>query len=99
MTGKKEFRNVQCKNVHPADPDSVTRFNLSHRFAVTKLIAVFVIVVAGLVVFCRGDIDHFTGNPFEGSQTNLGELALSLYSGLFSYAGWLVSKYLGQETD
>jgi L-type amino acid transporter 7/L-type amino acid transporter 6 len=58
------------------------------RFAVTKLLAVFVIIIAGIVVFCIGDTDSFTAEPFRGTSTNVGELALSLYSGLFSYAGW-----------
>ena len=52
-----------------------------------KLLAVAVIIVAGLVYLCIGDENNFA-TPFEGTTTDPGKIALAFYSGLFSFGGW-----------
>jgi len=52
-----------------------------------KLLAVGVIIVAGLVYICLGEENHFA-TPFEDTSMDLGKIALAFYSGLFSFGGW-----------
>ena len=60
---------------------------LQDGFAVMKLIALAVIIIAGLVFLLIGDEDNFR-KPFEETSTDPGKIALAFYSGLFSFAGW-----------
>lgn len=34
--------------------------------------------------------------PFEGSNTEPGKVAVAFYAGIFSYSGWLVSVSVGR---
>ena len=43
-----------------------------------------------------GNVTHFK-NPWEGSQTSPGYIALSFYSGLFSYSGWTYLNFVTEE--
>ncbi|XP_072177368.1 Y+L amino acid transporter 2-like [Diadema setosum] len=54
-------------------------------FTVAKLSALFIIIISGLVLLCKGNTQNFE-NAFEG--TDLSGLGVAFYSGLFSYAGW-----------
>jgi amino acid transporter len=60
---------------------------LQDGFAVMKLIALAVIIIAGLVFYFVGDVDNLS-QPFEGTSTDPGKISLAFYSGLFSFAGW-----------
>jgi len=73
---------VNCYNVRWA-----TR--VQDIFTGTKLLALLVIIVAGAYVLGAGKVTH-TGISMEGTSTSPGYIALSFYSGLFSYAGWCV---------
>ena len=41
-----------------------------------------------LVRFIFSGETQYFHNMFEGTTTNVGDLSLSIYSGLFAYAGW-----------
>lgn len=68
----------------------VTR--LQDVFSMTKVLALVCIVFVGFWALIEGQsLD--SGNIMEGTNYNPGEVALAFYSGMFSFAGWLV-KYL-----
>ncbi|KAG8303986.1 Y+L amino acid transporter 2, partial [Homalodisca vitripennis] len=56
-------------------------------FTATKILALVVIVLAGLWTLVRGETSNIS-TGFEGTRYEPGHIALSFYSGLFSYAGW-----------
>ena len=56
-------------------------------FTGTKLLALVVIIVAGLYALGAGKTENLQV-PFQNTISSPGYIALSFYSGLFSYAGW-----------
>ncbi|CAH1780167.1 unnamed protein product [Owenia fusiformis] len=56
-------------------------------FTAAKLLALAMITVTGLVVIFMGETTNFE-NSFDGTIKDVGKISLSLYSGLFAYAGW-----------
>jgi len=69
---------------------------LQDTFTVTKLIALAVVVIAGLVVLCMGETNNFS-TPFEETNYDVGKIALAFYSGLFSFAGWNYLNFVTEE--
>lgn len=65
-------------------------------FTGTKLLALVVIVVAGLWALGAGKTENLQ-HPFQDTTTSPGYLALSFYSGLFSYAGWNYLNFVTEE--
>lgn len=63
-------------------------------FTFAKLLALCVIIAAGLYQLCNGQTQHFT---FENSKTEVTSLALSFYSGLFAYNGWNYLNFIIEE--
>ncbi|XP_011305349.1 large neutral amino acids transporter small subunit 1 isoform X2 [Fopius arisanus] len=63
-------------------------------FTYAKLLALFVIIVAGGYQLSRGRVEHFT---FEGTNTEVTSIALSFYSGLFAYNGWNYLNFIIEE--
>lgn len=57
-------------------------------FTGTKVLALVMIIISGLYVMVLGDDDLFSKEPFKGTNTEPGYVALAFYSGLFSYSGW-----------
>lgn len=80
---------INCYNVKWA-----TRVQDSFTFG--KIIALLVIIAAGLVHMGVGNTQNFE-NAFEGTTTEPGYVALSFYSGLFSYAGWNYLNFVTEE--
>ncbi|XP_076333155.1 Y+L amino acid transporter 2-like [Tachypleus tridentatus] len=80
---------INCYNVRWA-----TRVQDGLTFS--KIIALIVIIIAGLVHIGCGHIEHFE-NAFEGTNTEPGYIALAFYSGIFSYAGWNYLNFVTEE--
>ncbi|XP_065567243.1 large neutral amino acids transporter small subunit 2-like isoform X2 [Artemia franciscana] len=65
-------------------------------FMFSKLGALLIIIVAGIYqLFCDGLTKFY--NPFEGTSTDPGQIAVSFYSGIFSYAGWNYLNFMTEE--
>ncbi|XP_014674606.1 PREDICTED: Y+L amino acid transporter 2-like [Priapulus caudatus] len=66
-------------------------------FTVAKLIALVIIIVAGLVYLGKGQTANFE-NSFEGTK-GPANIVLAFYSGLFSYAGWNYLNFVTEELE
>jgi len=65
-------------------------------FMVTKVAALVIIVVAGMVHLCLGNTSNFA-DPFAGTKTEPGQVAVSFYNGIYSYAGWNYLNFMTEE--
>lgn len=65
-------------------------------FTGTKILALLVIVGAGIYYFFAGDTDNLS-SPMEGSYSSPGFIALAFYNGLFSYSGWNYLNFVTEE--
>lgn len=67
-------------------------------FTVTKLAALVLIIVTGLVLICIGDPyrDSFE-NAFDIPPVGAGQIALAFYSGLWAYNGWNYLNFITEE--
>ncbi|KAK6186266.1 hypothetical protein SNE40_008336 [Patella caerulea] len=65
-------------------------------FTISKVIALLIIIVTGLVFLFMGSTESFK-EPFQGSTTDPSKFAMAFYSGLFSYAGWNYLNFVTEE--
>ncbi|CAH1779417.1 unnamed protein product [Owenia fusiformis] len=61
-----------------------------------KLLALGTIVCAGMYALSQGGTKRFE-NSFEGSTSSVGGLVMSIYYGLYAYAGWENMNYATEE--
>jgi len=74
--------------------------SLQNVFMVAKLSALGLVIVGGCMAFAYGGDEvgaiRFK-DPWEGTSTDPGKLAVSFYQGIFSYAGWNYLNFMTEE--
>jgi L-type amino acid transporter 8 len=65
-------------------------------FTYAKLVALALIIVTGFVQLGRGEFEHFQ-SPFENTKSDIGQISLAFYSGLFAYNGWNYLNFVIEE--
>ena len=63
-------------------------------FTFAKLSALIMIIITGFIQVGKGKTENFT---FDGTETDVTKVALSLYSGLFAYNGWNYLNFVIEE--
>lgn len=56
-------------------------------FSVGKILSLTIIIIAGIVMLCKGNTANFN-NAFEGETPGPEGIALAFYQGLWAYDGW-----------
>ncbi|XP_055002181.1 large neutral amino acids transporter small subunit 1 [Sorex araneus] len=67
-------------------------------FAAAKLLALGLIILLGFIQLGKGNVSNL--NPrqsFEGTNLDVGNIVLALYSGLFAYGGWNYLNFVTEE--
>uniref|UniRef100_A0A8C3TLL7 b(0,+)-type amino acid transporter 1 n=1 Tax=Catharus ustulatus TaxID=91951 RepID=A0A8C3TLL7_CATUS len=80
---------INCLNVRLAT-------SVMNIFTAAKLLALFVIVVGGLVLLAQGQTQSFQ-NGFQGTTAGVGTVGVAFYQGLWSYDGWNNLNYVTEE--
>jgi len=70
---------------------------LQDYFAYGKIIALIVIIAAGFTNLIRGTGTDVFEDPWKGTEYNIGNWALALYSGLYAFAGWDTLNFMTEE--
>ncbi|XP_018025153.1 Y+L amino acid transporter 2-like [Hyalella azteca] len=65
-------------------------------FMVTKIAALLMIIVAGMIHLGKGHTENFQ-DAFKGTTTDPGQVAVSFYNGIYSYAGWNYLNFMTEE--
>ena len=69
-------------------------FKVQDYFTYAKLFALIMICITGFIQLGRGRTEFFT---WENTETDVTVIALSFYSGLFSYTGWNYLNFIIEE--
>lgn len=80
--------------INSYDMKSTTK--MQNVFMFTKVAALVMIIIAGVIYMCMGHMENFE-KPFEDSTTDIGKLSVAFYSGIFSYAGWNYLNFMTEE--
>jgi len=72
---------------------------LQNVFMVTKLAALGLVIVGGIMALSQPGGTKMFHNAFEGTSTDPGQISVSFYSGIFSYAGWNYLNFMTEELN
>ncbi|ELT91421.1 hypothetical protein CAPTEDRAFT_195357 [Capitella teleta] len=67
-------------------------------FFVCKLAAVSLIAVGGLVKLFQGHTEYLS-TGFENTSSDIGDIALSIYAGMWAYTGWSLAAEILEELE
>ena len=82
---------VNCSNVKLAA-------KVTEIVSITKVFALVMIIIAGFIHLGKGHTDNLSWDNLAADTTSSpGKIALSFYSGLFSYAGWNYLNFVTEE--
>jgi len=70
---------------------------LQNVFMVCKLLSLFLVILGGCLALSKPEGRAMFNEPFHGSATDPGQIAVSFYSGIFSYAGWNYLNFMTEE--
>jgi len=70
---------------------------LQNFFMVAKLLSLGLIIVGGCMALFTPQGRAMFDDPWEGTSTDPGRIAVSFYSGIFSYAGWNYLNFMTEE--
>ncbi|XP_032527166.2 large neutral amino acids transporter small subunit 1 [Danaus plexippus] len=65
-------------------------------FMFTKISALVVIIVGGIVWMARGGVENFD-DGWAGTKTSISDWSVAFYSGIFSYSGWNYLNFMTEE--
>ncbi|XP_003460948.2 large neutral amino acids transporter small subunit 1 [Cavia porcellus] len=67
-------------------------------FAAAKLLALALIILLGFIQIAKSDVSNLDPkHSFEGTNLDVGNIVLALYSGLFAYGGWNYLNFVTEE--
>jgi len=66
-------------------------------FMFTKVAALVIVIIVGVVAFAQGKGQANFTIAFENSETSPGRIALGFYSGIYSFAGWNYLNFMTEE--
>ena len=66
-------------------------------FAYAKVFALIVIIITGIVFLFNGKGSGSLSKPWVGTTSNVGDIAIAMYSGLYSYSGWDTLNFMVEE--
>ncbi|KPI91991.1 PREDICTED: Y+L amino acid transporter 2 [Papilio xuthus] len=65
-------------------------------FMFTKISALIVIIIGGIVWMAQGKVEHFQ-DGWAGTKTSVSDWSVAFYSGIFSYSGWNYLNFMTEE--
>ncbi|XP_063392704.1 Y+L amino acid transporter 2 [Cydia fagiglandana] len=69
---------------------------LQNVFMFTKISALFIIIIGGIVWLCQGRVENFE-DGWAGTKTSVSDWSVAFYSGIFSYSGWSYLNFMTEE--
>ncbi|PSN56949.1 Large neutral amino acids transporter small subunit 2 [Blattella germanica] len=69
---------------------------LQNIFMFAKIGALVLIIIAGITYLCLGNTENLK-DPFQGTTSDAGKIAVSFYAGIFSYSGWNYLNFMTEE--
>ncbi|XP_045509477.1 Y+L amino acid transporter 2 [Colias croceus] len=65
-------------------------------FMFTKIAALVIIILGGIVWMAQGGVEHFE-DGWAGTKTSVSDWSVAFYSGIFSYSGWNYLNFMTEE--